>query len=137
MDNLPSWVSWIMTIAVVISPGIAFLSVRPIARLLHYLLWPRPSASFFLYTLFPPCLRVLCKAMSAKSGSTISYISESPAIATSGVSSDIICIITVRAALKKASGSPVGFGILYSTLGIQSQFANRSSKRAVALAPRK
>ena len=43
MDNLPSWVSWIMTIAVAISPGIAFLSVRPIARLLHWLLWPRPE----------------------------------------------------------------------------------------------
>jgi hypothetical protein len=43
MDNLPSWVSWIMTIAVVISPGIAFLSVRPIARFLHWLLWPRPE----------------------------------------------------------------------------------------------
>jgi hypothetical protein len=28
MDSLPSWVSWIMTIAVVISPGIAFLAVR-------------------------------------------------------------------------------------------------------------
>ena len=43
MDNLPSWVSWIMTIAVVISLGVAFPSVRPIARLLHYLLWPRPE----------------------------------------------------------------------------------------------
>jgi hypothetical protein len=43
MDNLPSWVSWIMTITVVISPGIAFLSVRPIARFLHWLLWPRPE----------------------------------------------------------------------------------------------
>ena len=45
MDNLPSWVSWIMTIAVVISPGIAFLSVRPIARFLHWLLWPRPEVA--------------------------------------------------------------------------------------------
>src|SRR5262249_28737211 len=44
MDNLPSWVSWIMTIAVVISQGIAFLSVRPLARLLRWLLWPRPEA---------------------------------------------------------------------------------------------
>jgi hypothetical protein len=43
MGNLPSWVSWIMTIAVVISLGVAFPSVRPIARLLHYLLWPRPE----------------------------------------------------------------------------------------------
>jgi hypothetical protein len=45
MDNVSSWVSWILTIAVVISPGIAFLSVRPIARFLHWLLWPHPEGA--------------------------------------------------------------------------------------------
>jgi hypothetical protein len=45
MDSLPSWASWIMTIGVLISPGIAFLSVRPIARLLHWLLWPRTEVA--------------------------------------------------------------------------------------------
>jgi hypothetical protein len=45
MDNLPSWVSWMVTIAIVISPGLAIVWVRPIARLLHYLLWPRPEVT--------------------------------------------------------------------------------------------
>jgi hypothetical protein len=36
---------WVLTIAVVISPGLAILWVRPIARLLHYLLWPGPEVT--------------------------------------------------------------------------------------------
>ena len=45
MDNLPAWALWIITAAVGFSPGLAFLLVRPIARLLHRLLWPRPEAA--------------------------------------------------------------------------------------------
>jgi hypothetical protein len=41
MDNLPAWALWIITAAVGFSPGLAFLLVRPIARLLHRVLWPR------------------------------------------------------------------------------------------------
>jgi hypothetical protein len=43
MDNLPAWALWIITTAVGLSPGLALLLVRPIARLLHRLLWPRPE----------------------------------------------------------------------------------------------
>jgi hypothetical protein len=43
MDNLPAWALWIMTAAVGLSPGLALLLVRPIARLIHRLLWPRPE----------------------------------------------------------------------------------------------
>jgi hypothetical protein len=35
MDNLPAWTLWIITAAVGLSPGLALLLVRPIARLLH------------------------------------------------------------------------------------------------------
>jgi hypothetical protein len=45
MDNLPSWVLWIMTGAVGVNPGLAILPVRPIARLLHRVLWPRPEVA--------------------------------------------------------------------------------------------
>ena len=43
MDNLPAWALWIITAAVGLSPGLALLLVRPIARLLHRPLWPRPD----------------------------------------------------------------------------------------------
>ena len=43
MDNLPAWALWIITAAVGLSPGLALLLVRPIGRLLHRLLWPRPE----------------------------------------------------------------------------------------------
>jgi hypothetical protein len=43
MDNLPAWALWIITTAVGLSPGLALLLVRPIARLLHRLLCPRPE----------------------------------------------------------------------------------------------
>jgi hypothetical protein len=43
MDNLPSWALWIITAAVGVSPGLAILCARPIARLLHDALWPRPE----------------------------------------------------------------------------------------------
>jgi hypothetical protein len=43
MDNLPAWALWIITAAVGLSPGLALLLVRPIARLLHRMLWPRPE----------------------------------------------------------------------------------------------
>jgi len=48
--------------------------------------------------------------MSAKSGYTISCISESLAIAISGISSDIICTITAGAGYKWVTESAVGFG---------------------------
>ncbi len=70
-------------------------------------------------------------AMLAKSGSTISCISERLAIATSGISSDTICIITARAGWKRVTGSPAEFGTLYSIRSIQSRFASHSPKSAV------
>ena len=45
MDNLPDWALWIITAAVGLTPGLAFLLVRPIARLLHRLLWLRLDAA--------------------------------------------------------------------------------------------
>jgi len=45
MDNLPAWALWIITAAVALSPGLALLMVRLIARLLHRVLWPRPEAA--------------------------------------------------------------------------------------------
>jgi hypothetical protein len=45
MDNLPIWALWPITVAVGISPGLAILSARPIARLLHRALWPRPETA--------------------------------------------------------------------------------------------
>ena len=45
MDDLPSWALWIITAAVGVSPGLAILSVRRIARLLHRTLWPRPEVA--------------------------------------------------------------------------------------------
>jgi hypothetical protein len=46
MDNLPAWGLWIITAAVGLSPGLALLLlVRPIARLLHRVLWPRAGGS--------------------------------------------------------------------------------------------
>jgi hypothetical protein len=45
MDNLPAWALWIITAAVGLSPGLAILGARPIARLLHRVLWPRPEAA--------------------------------------------------------------------------------------------
>ena len=43
MENLPDWALWIITIAVGVSPGIAILSARPIARLIYHMLGPRPE----------------------------------------------------------------------------------------------
>lgn len=43
MDSLPEWASWITAVAVGVSPGMLILLVRPIARLLHRVLWPRPQ----------------------------------------------------------------------------------------------
>ena len=45
MDNLPAWALWIITAAVALSPGLALLIVRPIARLLHRVLWTRPEVA--------------------------------------------------------------------------------------------
>jgi hypothetical protein len=45
MDNLPDWVVTIIAIAVGLSPGLAILSARSIARLLHRALWPRPEGA--------------------------------------------------------------------------------------------
>jgi hypothetical protein len=38
MNNLPAWALWMITAAVRLSPGLALLLVRPIARLLHRVL---------------------------------------------------------------------------------------------------
>jgi hypothetical protein len=46
MDNLPDWVVSIIAVAVGLSPGLAILSVRRIARLLHRALWSRPKEHF-------------------------------------------------------------------------------------------
>jgi hypothetical protein len=40
MDDLLAWALWIIPAAVKPSPGLVLLLVRPIARLLHRLLWP-------------------------------------------------------------------------------------------------
>ena len=45
MDNLPAWALWIITAGVGLSPVLALLLVRPIARPLHRVLWPRPEAA--------------------------------------------------------------------------------------------
>ena len=45
MDTLPDWAVTIIAIAVGLSPGLALLSARSIARLLHRALWPRPEAA--------------------------------------------------------------------------------------------
>jgi hypothetical protein len=45
MDSLPEWASWITAAAVGVSPGLMILLVRPIARLLHRVLWPRPQVA--------------------------------------------------------------------------------------------
>jgi hypothetical protein len=45
MDTLPDWAISIIAIAVGLSPGLALLSTRRIARLLHRALWPRPEVA--------------------------------------------------------------------------------------------
>jgi hypothetical protein len=45
MYNLQIWALWPITIAVWVSPGLAILSARSIARLLHRALWPRPEGA--------------------------------------------------------------------------------------------
>jgi hypothetical protein len=45
MDILPTWVVMIAAFAVGLSPRLAILSARSIARLLHRLLWPRPEVA--------------------------------------------------------------------------------------------
>jgi hypothetical protein len=45
MDSLPDWAVSIVTVAVGLSPGLAILSARRIAWLLHRLLWPGPEVA--------------------------------------------------------------------------------------------
>ena len=45
MDNSPSWAVTIAAVAVGVSPGLAILSTRLIARVLHLALWPRPRVT--------------------------------------------------------------------------------------------
>jgi hypothetical protein len=45
MDSLPDWAVSIIAIAVGLIPGLALLSTRRIARLLHRALWPRPEVA--------------------------------------------------------------------------------------------
>ena len=44
MDNLPDWAVSIIAVAIGLSPGLALLSARSIARLLYRALSPRPKA---------------------------------------------------------------------------------------------
>jgi hypothetical protein len=43
MDSLPDWTVSIIAVAVGLSPALAILSARSIARLLHRALSPRPE----------------------------------------------------------------------------------------------
>jgi hypothetical protein len=45
MDSLPDWAVSIIALAVGLSPGLALLSARSIARLLHRALWPSPEVA--------------------------------------------------------------------------------------------
>ena len=45
MDNLPICALWPITIAVWAGPGLAILSVRQIARLLHHMRWSHPKVA--------------------------------------------------------------------------------------------
>jgi hypothetical protein len=45
MGNLPDWALQIIAVAVGLSPGLAILSARRIAWLLHHVLWPRPEVA--------------------------------------------------------------------------------------------
>jgi hypothetical protein len=45
LENLPYWAASIIAIAVGLSPGLAVLSARSIARLIHRALWPRPEVA--------------------------------------------------------------------------------------------
>jgi hypothetical protein len=54
MYHLPDWAVSIAAAAVGLSPGLALLSARSIARLLHRELWAAPRAA-------PQCGRVLAR----------------------------------------------------------------------------
>ena len=43
MENLPDWAVSIIAVAVGLSPGLAILSARSIARLIYHMLGPRPE----------------------------------------------------------------------------------------------
>jgi hypothetical protein len=45
MNNLPDWVVSIIAVAVGLSPGLAVLSARSIARLLYWALSPYPDVA--------------------------------------------------------------------------------------------
>jgi hypothetical protein len=45
MDSLPDWVFSIIAVAVGLSPGLAILYARRIARLIHRVLGPRPEVT--------------------------------------------------------------------------------------------
>jgi hypothetical protein len=45
MDNLLPWVGTITALAVGLGPGLAILSARPLALLLHRALGPRPTTA--------------------------------------------------------------------------------------------
>jgi hypothetical protein len=48
MENLPAWALWIITAAVGLSPGLAFLMVGAISRSLHRTLWARSKGAYQL-----------------------------------------------------------------------------------------
>jgi hypothetical protein len=45
MDSLPAWAFSVIAVAVELSPGLAILSARRIAWLLHAVLCPRPEVA--------------------------------------------------------------------------------------------
>jgi hypothetical protein len=45
MNDLPNWALSIIAVAVGLTPGLALLSARLIARLLHRVLWAAPGSS--------------------------------------------------------------------------------------------
>jgi len=48
MENLPAWALWIITAAVGLSPGLAFLMVGATSRLSHRALWARSKGEYQL-----------------------------------------------------------------------------------------
>ena len=88
----------------------------------------RPSVSCFPCTRYPPSSRASCKAMLAKRGRTISCISDSLAIASSGISGDVTFTIMASAGWKTATGSLAGYWTACSIRSTESRFAGPSPK---------
>ena len=90
----------------------------------------RPSVSCFPCTRYPPSSRASCKALLVKHGRTISCISDSLAIASSGISGDVTFTIMASAGWKTATGSLAGYWTACSIRSTESRFAGPSPKAA-------